>query len=333
MQEERDIQRGHFAVGKVALVGFLLACISLGCGKSPDTASAPEASTGDEVVLRDTMEVSEVVGIAKIEPLARLRSINAEVSGVITRIRIAAGQHVEAGAIIVDLDDAVERAQVSQAQSRLGTQQAAIRRAQAVVATRQAELDKARADLQRNENLAAGKALTEQALADSRFQVEQLTKQLAEARVQVEQEKQRVLELEADIQYAQTMLGRRVIRAPLSGTFLSVDIREGTFLNNTTAIGDFAPDGPLMALTEVDELFASRVHTGLAVDIRNQGETDVLTTGKVVFAGDYLKKKSLFSGQPDELEDRRVREVQVELPADAPLLIGARVECVIRLDR
>jgi multidrug efflux pump subunit AcrA (membrane-fusion protein) len=117
----------------------------------------------------------------------------------------------------------------------------------------------------------------------------------------------------------------------MSGTFLSVNVRTGTYLTNTTPLGDLAPDGVLMALSEVDELFAEKVSVGQDAWIRNQGDTEIIAKGKIVFVGNYLKKKSLFSGKPDDLEDRRVREVRVELGDKANVLIGARVECVIQL--
>ena len=80
-----------------------------------------------------------------------------------------------------------------------------------------------------------------------------------------------------------------------------------------------------------DELFADKVSVGQDAWIRNQGDTEIIAKGKIVVVGNYLKKKSLFSGKPDDLEDRRVREVRVELGDKANVLIGARVECVIQL--
>jgi len=54
-------------------------------------------------------------------------------------------------------------------------------------------------------------------------------------------------------------------------------------------------------------------------------------TGKVILAAPYLRKKSLFSDKVDNLEDRRVREVRVQLDSTETLLIGSRVECIIEL--
>jgi hypothetical protein len=53
----------------------------------------------------------------------------------------------------------------------------------------------------------------------------------------------------------------------------------------------------------------------------------------VIFTSPYLKKKSLFADKADNLEDRRVREVRVELSPKSQVLIGSRLECVIELKK
>jgi multidrug resistance efflux pump len=277
------------------------------------------------------MEMSQIVGIASIEPLERLRTLNAEVNGVIAEVLIVDGQHVDKGDPILFLDNQIESAQLVQAQSKLGTQKAAVSFANKSLQSKETQLRKSYNDLNRDKKLLEGNAITLQNFENTQFQVDQNEKVVQEAAATVEQQEIKINELAADIKYYQTLLQRRIVKAPLSGTFLSVSVRSGTYLSGTTPLGDFAPDGSLMALSEVDELFADKVSIGQKALIRNQGETEVLAKGVVVFVGNYLKKKSLFSGKPDDLEDRRVREVRVQLDDQAKILIGARVECVIQL--
>jgi hypothetical protein len=49
----------------------------------------------------------------------------------------------------------------------------------------------------------------------------------------------------------------------------------------------------------------------------------------VYFTSSFLKKKSLFTDQSGEKEDRRVRTIKLLLDAPENLLLNARVECVI----
>lgn len=303
----------------------LLLLSSFSCG------SDPEPQKEEKEVLRDEMEINQIVGIATIEPLERLRTLNAEVNGVVADVLVVDGQHVEKGESILVLDSQIENAQLAQAKSKLGTQKAAISFAKKSLQTKEIQLKKAYIDLKRDKKLLDGNAITLQSYENTQFQVEQNEKLVQEAIATVEQQEIKINELTADVTYFSTLQQRRNVKAPLSGTFLSVSVRTGTYLTNTTPLGDFAPDGVLMALSEVDELFAGKVTVGQDAWIRNQGETEIIAKGKIVFVGNYLKKKSLFSGKPDDLEDRRVREVRVELGDKANVLIGARVECVIQL--
>ncbi|NBU35168.1 MAG: biotin/lipoyl-binding protein [Bacteroidetes bacterium] len=302
-----------------------VALLLFSCGKEE------EPKNDNKVVLRDKMEIDQIVGIATIEPLERLRTLNAEVNGVISDVLIVDGQHVNKGESILVLDNQIENAQLIQAQSKLETQKAVIAYAKKSLQTREVQWKKSLNDLKRDKKLLEGNAITLQAFENTQFQTEQNEKLVQEATATLEQQEIKMNELAADIKYFQTLLQRRNVKSPLSGTFLSVSVRTGTFLTNTTPLGDFSPDGALMALSEVDELFADKVSVGQDALIRNQGDTKIIARGKVVFVGNYLKKKSLFSGKPDDLEDRRVREVRVQLDEQAKVLIGARVECVIQL--
>ena len=306
-------------------LGSLLLILNFSCGNDP------EPKNEKIEVLRDEMEINQIVGIATIEPLERLRTLNAEVNGVVSDILVVDGQHVEKGESILVLDRQIENAQLAQAKSKLGTQKAAISFAKKSLQTREIQLKKAYNDLKRDKKLLEGNALTLQAFENTQFQVEQNERLVQEATATLEQQEIKINELSADIKYFQTLLQRRNVKSPLSGTFLSVSVRTGTYLSNTTPLGDFSPDGSLMALSEVDELFADKVSVGQDAWIRNQGDTQIIAKGKIVFVGNYLKKKSLFSGKPDDLEDRRVREVRIQLDEKAKVLIGARVECVIQL--
>ena len=138
-------------------------------------------------------------------------------------------------------------------------------------------------------------------------------------------------ELQADLKYYESLLDRKHIRSPLNGTILSIDTRIGNFVKSETVLGEFAPEGGLVAITEIDELFADRVRIGQHATLRPQGDSTLLGEGKVVILSPYLKKKSLFSDNTSNLEDRRVREVRVSINPEASLLIGSRVECVIEV--
>ena len=223
-------------------------------------------------------------------------------------------------------------AQVAQARSKSAAQTAAVDVARQNLELIRVKLAKARADLARDEALFKGNALSQQALDNTRAVAPDLEQQIRAQEAQIRQQQSRLGEIEADIRYFQTLAGQKIVRAPFNGVCLSVDARVGEYIDAQTAIGDFAPAGPVIALTEIDELFADKIKTGQKAVIRPQGSTEALTTGTVVLCSPYLRKKSLFSEKAGDLEDRRVREVRVQLDDPARVLLGARVECIITVD-
>lgn len=293
-------------------------------------ATENESAENPAAIRPDTpMVVREVTGLARVEPPEKVISLNAESAGYLRELRISDGQRVRKGDIIAILDDRIERAQLEQAKSKLQTQRDAVTAAEATLAALQAKSDHARNTLERNRRLAAGNAATTQQVDDSRFALNEIEEQINAQRANIAKERSRIRELETDVKYQQTLVGSRNLIAPMDGTFLKVDVKTGQFVSNSTVLGEFAVDGLYLAVTEVDELFADRVKTGQKAFIRMQGGSDTLAAGIVVFASPYLQKKSLFADSPDNLEDRRVREVHIRLEANDNLLIGARVESII----
>ena len=337
----------------LALVFMPIFCVLQGC--QPTKPKAEEA----KIEAVKTEDVTQISGIGRIEPENKIIKLNAEVGGLVTAIHAKEGAKVSAGEVILELSHAIEDSRVSQAQSRIPTQRAAIQDAQATVATFSARIETAKMRLQtikiresasktrldRIKALAARDAETKQNLDAAQAEYDALQQDTRTAQTEIDAASRdhdraeaatktaqsRVGELEADVKVAASQRAQRSVRAPYSGTILSLDATLGGNIAPGAAIGDFAPAGAITTVCEIDELFAARVQTGQKAFIRNQGMTDTLATGTVIFAAPYLKKKSLFSADAGELEDRRVREIRIKLDNADKVLIGARVDCVIIL--
>ncbi len=309
------------------LILFFSSFLLSNCEEKKDETKQKPAPTATQV----KNEVDKIVGIANIEPVGKILPISAETNGIITKILVEANDTVTAGQTLILLDYAVEESQLAQAKSKLATQQSVINSAKANVASTQVRIENAKTNFLRNQKLFEGNATTQQALDDSKFQYEQLQKDLMALQATISQQESRLNELQADIQYHQTLVQRKIIKAHSNGKILSLDAKIGSSVSNTTNLGDFAPAGALMAIVEVDELFADKIALNQKAFVRNQGSTENIANGKVIFASPYLKKKSLFADKAENMEDRRVREVRVELDKNSNVLIGSRLECVIEL--
>jgi len=308
----------------ILFLSFVLLLASCG-GKSKE-----DQRTADSLA-NQPLQVSQIVGVALIEPQAHLISLYAEAGGIVKKINHDINEEVKAGDVIVELLSDVEQAQLSQAQSKVATQRALISATQSQYNSIRIKSENAKANFDRNTHLFQSGGITKQALDDSRFTSESLQADLASAQANINQQQSRLNELAADINYYQKLVDRKKVKALLNGKVLSMDVKIGNNISSNQIVCDFAPEGPLMAVTEVDELFADKVKEGMKTYIRPQGKTDTLGTGTIYLTSPYLRKKSLFSDGAANMEDRRVREVRVLLDSGAKALIGSRVECVILL--
>jgi len=310
---------------KRKLILLAAAAILTACGGNKEEQKTTPAVPANQ------LNVDVVVGIASIEPAERIVQLTSESAGVVKAIHVQVSQSVKKGELLFSLSDDVEAAQVNQAESKLRTQQSIIAGQQATVKSLDVQLQNAKANFDRSQKLFNGQAATQQQLDDSRFAFENAEQLKLTANANLQQQIAKTGELQADLHYFESLLNRKHIRAPLSGTILSLDTRIGNYVSNATVLGEFAPEGGLVAITEIDELFADRVKVGQRVTLRPQGDSTRLGTGEVIILSPYLKKKSLFSDNASNLEDRRVREVRVKIDPETKLLIGSRIECVIDL--
>lgn len=320
----------NFAISRYpigAAICLVLGLIMTGCGgKAPEQEQAAQAADS----LRPTTN-DRILGVARIEPEDGILNVTAGTTGKITNVLIDDNQSLTKGQAMLDIEVSVEGAQLVQAQSKIATQRGVIETNKANLEAQKVNLANAQDTYERNLQLFQGKALTKQTLDDSKATLDRLKREVEAGEATLRQSSSKVGELEADIRYYQTVLGRKKVGAPVAGRVLNVLVNTGDYVNNDTKIAEFAPAGPFIARTEVDELYAEKVMLGQKAQIFSQTTGDKLAEGTVSFLGEYLKPKSLFKDQSTEQEDRRVREVHIRLESGKTPLIGSRVDCLILL--
>lgn len=309
---------------KAILILITLSLLIVSCGGA-------KKEKVDEAANQKPVEVNKIVGVASVEPLTRIVSLYSDVGGIVKKINCDINSEVKVNDVLFEFNTEVEEAQLAQAKSKLGTQQALINVAKAQLASLKVKQDNAQVNYNRNLNLLKAGAVTQQVTEDSKFTYESLQNDVLASDASLKQQEAKVNELQADINYYEKVIDKKKIKAPANGKILSVDVRLGNNVLASQSVGDFAPDGPLIAITEVDELFATKIANGMKAYIRPQGQLDTLATGKIYLTSPYLRKKTLFSDDATNMEDRRVREVRVLLDKSNKVLIGSRVECVILL--
>ena len=299
------------------LILFTTSCLFWSCKKEekPQQTARPKP-------------ITQVVGVARIEPERGLIDIFAGAEGRVMAIAVTENQTLTKGQVLLTIDSRTDKAQIAQARSKIGTQRAVIAAQQATVATLKLAVCQAQTDVELNRKLLAVKGITEQTLRDSEATLAKRQQEYRKGLADLQQSRAVVTELNADVTLAVVSATEKTLRAPYTGKLLDWTVKIGDFVTGNTQMGQMAPDGSLIARTEVDELFAERIKPGQRANIRSQATGQIIGSGMVYFAADFLKKKSLFEDETTQ-EDRRVREIRIRLKPDANVLINSRVDCII----
>ncbi len=297
--------------------------------------SSPEESTDPSLAGEQSTQVAaviqHVVGQARIEPEGRVANLSSAVSGIIQSVLKQENETVQKGDVIVVLDHDIEQTKVAQMLSRIDIQEAKIKVYAADVAEISVRVVNKEREYNRLTALFHNGAETQQRLDDIETELNVLKALHEKARASLSMTKAEQNEIMKTKDLAQAELNQRFIKSPGTGRLISMNAVSGNSVEPQATLAEFAPAGELIARAEVDELFADKIKVGQVAWIRLVGAEESLTTGKVIYAASALKRKSLFSEKAGDQEDRRVREVKIQLDDPKSLLINARVECVIKV--
>lgn len=276
-------------------------------------------------------KIDQIIGVARIEPAAKISPIGSESAGKIVQIHVQEGQFVKKGTLLLTLDQSLDQAQLQQSEAKLLTKQQRSKSLEAKIAALELKIEIADAERNRDRNLANAQAGTQKAAFDSENTYKNLKAELAIAKADLAEANAALGETKMELNYTKKLSDKKNIYAPADGMVLNWDVKQGQAVTIGNKLGDFAPKGDLIATTEVDELFAMKVNKGQRAAINIQGTKERLSTGTVIYCAPFLSKKSIFNDRADNLEDRRVREVRVRIDQPEAVLIGSRVECIISL--
>ncbi len=218
-----------------------------------------------------------------VEALHENTHVGSPIPGLATAVHINVGDRVEAGAPLFTLDDRDLRATlISQ-------------RAQIDVAT--ATLARASDQLKRTETLHASGTSTDNDLELRRHDVAIATAQLAATRAAIAQ--------------TETLLLRYVVRAPITGTVLQLNLRVGEYISPTsiTAPVVLGQIDQVQVRADIDEQLAPRVRPGKNAIGYLKGDTTRAIPMEFVRIEPFIVPKKSLTGAPTERVDTRVLQV------------------------
>jgi multidrug resistance efflux pump len=292
-------------------------------------SGSPNDKTTTNTPAKASVAITQVVGIGKIVPERDIIQLSSPVNGIVEHIYKKENDSVSAGETVLELQHAVESAQVNQLSSEVNTQYDQIKADNAAVEEYQAKYNNSVLELQRLHRLLAKGAETQQAVDDANTSVKGFQSNLSRLQANAQVSRSKLTETKAALEVSRQQLDQKIIKSPVKGKILEISTLVGSAVNTQTPFVQISPQGKTIADCEIDELFADKISNGQRTWVRNTGSLDTLATGTVYFTSGFLKKKSLFTDQAGEKEDRRVREIKIVLDNPEKLLLNARVECVI----
>jgi multidrug resistance efflux pump len=172
-------------------------------------------------------------------------------------------------------------------------------------------------------------AETKQNLENAETDFKSLQANITRLKSQIAIAQARLSSSNSNMSLYEAKLDKTKIIAPSDGKVLEWKIRPGEGIAAQQTIAQIAPSGNTIVECEIDESLAFQVKIGQSVDVNYLGAAAVVAKGKIYFLSEYLRKKSMFSEQSGEAEDRRVRVVKVLLENPQGLLFNAKVEVKI----
>lgn len=305
-------------------IAFLLSILIIGaCGSNQE-----KSKTEDTIFIP-----SHIIGIGKVVPQGGVIELASPASGIVKDINVNSGENIAQGYLILTLYSSDEELAVNEADSRIQSQEMMVESAKITLEQEQI----AHADLQRqlndaNELLGVG-ATTGENVKTMQSEFDQRAEQLKKLDNDYKLQQSQLNELRIQRKSIVNDLEKRQFRAPMDGILLDISPQVGEAVSLHQQYGRFSPDKPLVVMVEIDELFADRLEIGQSCSITLLGDSEVAATGEIVRISPDLKRKSLFSDSGTDLEDRRIREIEVSLnELNKTLFIESKVECSVQLN-
>jgi ABC exporter DevB family membrane fusion protein len=291
-----------------------------------------------------------------VEPVSEDVKVGSELTGKLRQVLVDEGDHVRRGQVIAVLNNDDYSARILTQRAEIAMREAELRRiingsrqqerGEALASTHEAEavMANARAEMQRRQSLFQTgdisrsdfeRAEREFNVAKARYDgaVQHHSFVDADARDEDRARAEASINLaRAQLQEAEALLSKTVIRAPMDGVILRRHLRAGETVSDKPDFPIFtmADDSVLRVRVDVDETDVAKLAVGQLAWFTADAFGDRKFTGRVVRIGEELGRKRVRTEEPTERTDTKILETLVELDGHPPLPVGLRVDCYIQ---
>lgn len=225
-----------------------------------------------------------VFGLGTVE--ARVVSkVGFEVGATLVELNADHGDRVTTGRVLARLSAGEQEAKVAMARAALVVAEVNIRRAEANLVKAHAILAQKQDANKRKQALVGRKVVSQQAADEAALDEAVAKADVAVAKNEVESAKALVTDGRAQLQFEETMLGHRTLRAPYDALVIERHIERGTVIKAGEPIFTLIAVGTYWGLAYVDEARAGFIQEGQRVDARLRSRPQDAFTGKVARIG------------------------------------------------
>lgn len=230
---------GHL---KIAILGFVIAAGAMAyylvrAGGRTESGAPPRVVRPETRVVSDTVNAT---GTVKLRVGSEVR-VGSQLSGIVKRLDVTVGSHVQSGAVIAEIDDAPIQARLAQAEAQIEVDRAS--------------MERARLNYERAQQLISQQLIPVQ-------QEQDLQMAFGEAKARYDKSLR-------DRDLVMVDLGYVAIRAPISGIVSSVSTQEGETVAASFSAPTFVTiiaDHALQLVAMVDE--TDIAHVGIGNPVR-----------------------------------------------------------------
>jgi RND family efflux transporter MFP subunit len=264
------------------LIRIAAQCLCCAAGLAPVFGSAALAQASSNAAVPSTVgnggngtKTATVVATASVQAFY-VTDLYAKDSGYVSQVSADIGDHVKAGQILAMIDDPELREQYAKAQGAVAQANAALVIAKRQLDVLQAELALENVTLKRQEDLFAGKALTDQQIDEARAKTQIATTNVEVGRAKITSAEADVRTASAEERRLRALLGYTHIVAPFDGVVTRRTVNPGDLVQEATTTRTV----PLFTCQRLDvvrvfadvaETNAFAIHPGTSAEIKLYG--------------------------------------------------------------